>query len=330
MTEQKINVFLCHNRTDAAVVEIAEQLRRNGVTPCSYVWELRSETIWQFALKRQIERIGAVVVFAGQKGMVPWQSEEAYAFLQEVMRRGCPVIPVMLPNTPTPPRLQTIFLKNCPWVDFRLQKPDPLSQLLWGITGVGSGGSLKVSEPTSIQDAEQTIMADVGLPNLDVQYRALRSFLRKASLKEADEETYELMSRSMGRSYRERCSAEDMLKFPCDRLNTIDGLWMKYTGGKFGFSAQKELYLECGGVLDGKYHEEHKEVWVRFCEVIGWNRRTYQEPRGYRPLYWLEGSMYCISDCLSNPSRQGYAMSSYMYGEKRLPLLLHRLANCNA
>ena len=121
MAEQKFDVFLCHNSEDkAAVIEIAEQLRRRGLKPWLDVWELQPGAIWQFALEQQIESIGAVAVFAGQKGMGPWQSEEVYAFLQEFIRRKCPVIPVMLTETLTQPRLP-IFLKNRHWVDLALQ-----------------------------------------------------------------------------------------------------------------------------------------------------------------------------------------------------------------
>jgi len=135
MTTKKFDVFLCHNSQDKpAVVKIAEQLRHQGLRPWLDIWELKPGAIWQFVLEEQIENIGAAAIFAGQNGLGPWQSEEVYAFLQEFISRKCPVIPVMLPETHTQPRLP-IFLRNRHWVDFRLKKPDPLRQLIWGITG---------------------------------------------------------------------------------------------------------------------------------------------------------------------------------------------------
>jgi hypothetical protein len=48
--------------------------------------------------------------------------------------RDCRVIPVWLPGAPE--RLElSLFLEEMFWVDFRLQEPDPMRQLLWGITG---------------------------------------------------------------------------------------------------------------------------------------------------------------------------------------------------
>jgi len=57
-----------------------------------------------------------------------------YAFLSEFVNRGCPVIPVLLPDVGKVPVLP-IFLKGMTWVDFRRQDPDPMKQLIWGITG---------------------------------------------------------------------------------------------------------------------------------------------------------------------------------------------------
>ena len=66
--------------------------------------------------------------------MGPWHSSEMDAFLRQMKKRNCPVIPVLLPGVPEKPELP-IFLEEMSWVDFRLQEPDPMQQLLWGISG---------------------------------------------------------------------------------------------------------------------------------------------------------------------------------------------------
>lgn len=266
MAGQKFDVFLCHNSEDkSAVIEIAEQLRRRGLKPWLDVWELQPGAIWQFALEQQIESIGAVAVFAGQKGMGPWQSEEIYAFLQEFIRRKCPVIPVMLPETQTQPRLP-IFLRNRHWVDFRLQNPDPFSQLIWGITGKRpSEESLNVAETVSVGKAEQ--FSGVASAVLNPKYADLERYLKNGQWKEADEETYRLMITEVGKKVGQWFSSEELLNFPCEPLRMIDGLWVKHSSGKFGFSVQKNMYLDCGGVPDGKYH---REAYEKFCKANGW------------------------------------------------------------
>ena len=62
-------------------------------------------------------------------------------------------------------------------------------------------------------------------------------------------------------------SIEDVENFPCQDLGTIDKLWVKYSGGKFGFSVQKQIYQDLGGTKD--YDEK---VWKSFGDKVGWRK----------------------------------------------------------
>src|SRR5690349_20857620 len=55
------------------------------------------------------------------------------AFLRQVKKRDCPVIPVLLPGTAGMPELP-VFLEEMGWVDFSVQEPAPLEQLIRAIT----------------------------------------------------------------------------------------------------------------------------------------------------------------------------------------------------
>ncbi|MFN7522174.1 MAG: TIR domain-containing protein, partial [Aphanizomenon sp.] len=74
-------------------------------------------------------------VFVGNSGLGPWQNEEIKAFIRAFVNRKCPVIPVLLPNAPQKPQIP-LFLEGLMWVDFRQRDPEPLGQLIWGITGI--------------------------------------------------------------------------------------------------------------------------------------------------------------------------------------------------
>jgi GTPase SAR1 family protein len=129
------DVFLCHNsRNKNAVKEIGEKLKSRGILPWLDVWELQPGLPWQSLLEQQIEKIKSAAIFVGKDGIGPWQQEELRAFLSEFVKRGCPVIPVLLTEAPKKPELP-IFLKARTWVDFRKQEPDPMEMLIWGITG---------------------------------------------------------------------------------------------------------------------------------------------------------------------------------------------------
>src|SRR5205807_8082039 len=89
---------------------------------------------WKRALEEQIEQIKSAAVLVGKNGRGPWQDMELQAFIREFVSRRCPVIPVVLADAPNKPALP-VFLRGMTWVDFRKQDPDPMGQLIWGISG---------------------------------------------------------------------------------------------------------------------------------------------------------------------------------------------------
>ena len=129
------DVFLCHNTWDKPAVEdIGRRLKERGILPWLDVEQLQPGLPWQSALEKQIKKIRSAAVFVGGKGIGPWQDVELAAFLREFVSRKCPVIPVILLGSPKVPRLP-VFLRGMTWVDFRKSEPEPMDQLVWGITG---------------------------------------------------------------------------------------------------------------------------------------------------------------------------------------------------
>jgi hypothetical protein len=129
------DVFLCHNTSDKpAVKRIGRQLMERNILPWLDEWELQPGMAWQRVLEDQIGGIRAAAVFVGANGMGPWQRQELDSLLRQFVKRSCPVIPVLLPNAPTEPKLP-LFLEGMTWVDFRVADPDPLDRFVWGITG---------------------------------------------------------------------------------------------------------------------------------------------------------------------------------------------------
>jgi len=128
-------VFLCHHNVDKPEVKkLGELLKEQGILPWLDEWELRPGLPWQRLLEQQIEKIKSAAVFVGSSGIGPWQQFELEAFLCEFVNRGCPVIPVLLPDAAKEPQLP-IFLRGTTWVDFRQLESNPMGRLIWGITG---------------------------------------------------------------------------------------------------------------------------------------------------------------------------------------------------
>lgn len=129
------DVFLCHHNEDKAEIrQIADALIKQGIKPWLDEREIKPGSLWQSALEEQISSIKSTTVFVGESGIGPWQNLEIRAFINEFIERECPVIPAILPSAKSTPSLP-ILLKNLHYVDFRITDPDPLNQLLWGITG---------------------------------------------------------------------------------------------------------------------------------------------------------------------------------------------------
>jgi hypothetical protein len=166
------DVFLCHNGDDKpAVRRIAEQLRDHGLRPWLDQEQLRPGFPWQKALEQQIEHIRSVAVFVGKNSIGPWQEQELRAFLEQFAARELPVIPVLLLDAPLKPELP-VFLRSFTWVDFREADPDPMRQLVFGITGTQQA-----------EDSRPAILLAEAGRDLTVECDGVRRFLDQAGFR---------------------------------------------------------------------------------------------------------------------------------------------------
>jgi small GTP-binding protein len=131
---EEFDVFLCHNWEDkAAVRRLAQLLRERGLRPWLDERELRPGLPWQPRVEEVIAGIPAAAVIVGPGGIGPWQNQELAAFLRQFVSRRCAVVPVLLPGAD---HLDLpLFLDGLTWVDLSAAEPDPIDQLVWGITG---------------------------------------------------------------------------------------------------------------------------------------------------------------------------------------------------
>jgi hypothetical protein len=177
----QFDVFLCHNSKDKpAVKQIGEQLKASGLRPWLDEWELRPGVFWGKELDKQIKHIKAAAVFIGSDGIGPWQDMEIDAFLRRFVKQGSPAIPVILPGCQETPELP-VFLEGMTWVDFRKADPDPLAQLIWGITG----------ERAQIKtDTRQTVFLAEATDDLDALREEVKRYLLQANLRVLPETYY--------------------------------------------------------------------------------------------------------------------------------------------
>lgn len=115
---------------------------------------------------------------------------------------------------------------------------------------------------------EDELLSAVG-----VDYTQLRDLLAAGQWKEADEETGAVMLKITRRVTAGWLTEEDIQKFPCPDLQTIDQLWVKYSNERFGFTVQNRIWENVG------------EDYRKFSDTVGWQlQSSAQQWRQYPDL----------------------------------------------
>ncbi|MDM3850924.1 MAG: GUN4 domain-containing protein [Aphanizomenon gracile PMC627.10] len=144
-----------------------------------------------------------------------------------------------------------------------------------------------------------------------VIFQNLETLLKAGKWRDADLETWELMKKLTKREQEGWLRLEDVKNFPRQELRKMDQLWVKYSNGKFGFSVQKQIWLDLGGKLDG---EPDSDTFDKLGDRVGWRKNNE----------WLSYDSYIFStNALSGhlPTPDAYKdaykgiVGDYWYGE---------------
>jgi GUN4-like/NACHT domain/Sulfatase-modifying factor enzyme 1 len=95
------------------------------------------------------------------------------------------------------------------------------------------------------------------------RYYPLFNYLATGRWYEADQETAKVMVEVARRVKQGTLDVEFIRQFPCKDFQWLDCLWVKFSGGHFGFSVQKEIYVEMSNPPNGRTYD-------RFCDRVGW------------------------------------------------------------
>ncbi|MBE9111405.1 GUN4 domain-containing protein [Nodosilinea sp. LEGE 07298] len=130
------------------------------------------------------------------------------------------------------------------------------------------------------------------------RYQPLQRLLKTGKLLEADEETVRVILQEAGTPDREDLTPNAIRLFPCSVLRVVDRLWTTYTGGRFGFSIQLQIYQSVGGTLESAIAQD-SAVLNRLGEQVGWRqnnqwktidqaRHDLDDPVGCYPVVWWD------------------------------------------
>ncbi|HBB30855.1 MAG TPA: hypothetical protein DC064_03235, partial [Cyanobacteria bacterium UBA9273] len=165
----------------------------------------------------------------------------------------------LIQNTQTPGRLRAAFVEVL--VDCFLSHSETI-ELLNNIATHEPDEEARLTAMRGIaKHAEQTKSdrpdESETLPNISIEipeiptdcdsdYTKLCKLLKAQLWKQADTETYDLILKKLGRKAGSVIRLEEVLTLSSEDLQTIDQLWTSTSCGHFGFSIQREIYLQCG------------------------------------------------------------------------------------
>ncbi|MGD1702659.1 protein kinase domain-containing protein, partial [Dapis sp. BLCC M229] len=123
----------------------------------------------------------------------------------------------------------------------------------------------------------------------NVDYTKLHDLLAEKKWKQANWETNIIIQKATKIKWLVKffgvfgcgLNSQNMKQISCTDLQTIDQLWQQYSNGKFGFSVQKQIYLDTGN----NPLEFTKETYKEFAEKIGWKLKRNKGLMGGWLLY---------------------------------------------
>jgi serine/threonine protein kinase len=158
-----------------------------------------------------------------------------------------------------------------------------------------------------------------------VDYGKLDRLLASEKWQEADHETKNKMLEAAGRTGERWFRIEDIDRFHCEDLRTIDQLWVKYSNGLFGFSVQKRIYESLGG--SGEYDQK---IWEAFGDRVGWrvnNLWLDYDHIKFNHKGTPEGHLPILGVCYDRGGL--FVYRCVMYGRGLISSLASRLVDCN-
>jgi len=99
------------------------------------------------------------------------------------------------------------------------------------------------SSTSVIANREVSSSEPLLISSTSVNYTKLRTLLSSGKWQEANQETWNVMCQAAHKNLGSVLSTEDIKQISCDDLQIIDSLWQQHSQGRYGFSAQNQIYM---------------------------------------------------------------------------------------
>ncbi|MEW6492559.1 MAG: GUN4 domain-containing protein [Cyanobacteriota bacterium] len=159
--------------------------------------------------------------------------------------------------------------------------------------------------------------------SLSAKYSQLEALLRANNWEDADRETALIIARAYQDEEQEGQDQklgsfywwdmpDDIKMFPGRDLRHINNLWVKYSGGHFGFSVQKEIWKEVGGdyqAFGDRVGWRVEGDWILYSDI------TYHQnaPSGHLPITVMMLSCFSYSNSCDDAELALQAFVSRQY-----------------
>lgn len=300
VTEQAISVFLSYSRKDKDMLDKLithlAGLRRTGKITTWHDRDIEAGNEWEPELLEKLDTADIILLLISAEFI-----DSDYCYGKELQRAierhnegEARVIPVILKpclwNLPTIPFsilnvlpndalpitkwkdpdeaftvvVESIYKIANPWVNECLQREE-----------IQEKDKLDSLKQTGEEKQQQEYSKVTLSSKKGIKYTNLEDLLSEKLWKAADQETYKLMKETMNRQDEQGSGYQDIEKFPCIDLQTIDKLWVKYSKGKFGFTVQQKIWERFGSPMNPD------DNWDKFAQIVGWKKRKWYRLVGY-------------------------------------------------
>ncbi|GAB4365399.1 MAG: hypothetical protein Kow00121_01870 [Elainellaceae cyanobacterium] len=157
----------------------------------------------------------------------------------------------------------------------------------------------------SLARSRQLIGQDISilkLLNLSSQHKVLKALLESGQLTHKDIHTIQQLPEMLQPPTRKdrqslisgwqargwHLTVRDIEHFPCADLQTIDRLWGQYSNGRFGFSAQQQVWRQVEGKVEAfgnRVGWRGNNAWIDYDSATF----TLEAPNGHLPMMPLIG-----------------------------------------
>ncbi|MFM7600420.1 MAG: GUN4 domain-containing protein [Pseudanabaena sp.] len=95
----------------------------------------------------------------------------------------------------------------------------------------------------AIANVETSTQLQALTSSTGVDYTKLRGLLSSGKWQAANQETWNVMCQAARKNIGSVLTAEEIKQISCEDLQVIDNLWQQYSQGRYGFSAQNQIYM---------------------------------------------------------------------------------------